>query len=93
MTSYEFEVAAKNAVIQIVKEKYGEKYDIRQIQMVWFAHILGFKKAILIDTGENCRVYEVTYERNKKELYVDAYEKTENVKLCEIDTTAHATEE
>ncbi len=90
MTSYEFEVAAKNAVIKIIKEKYGEDYDISQISMVWFAHILGFKKAILIDAGENLRLYEVTYNRDKNELYVDAYEKQENVKLVDIDTTVHS---
>lgn len=89
MTSYEFEVAAKNAVIKIIKEKYGEDYDISQISMVWFAHILGFKKAVLTDAGENLRLYEVTYNRDKNELYVDAYEKQENVKLVDIDTTVH----
>ena len=93
MSSYEFEVAAKNAVIQVAQEKFGEKYDIRQIQMVWFAHVLGFKKAILIDSGENTRIYEVTYNRSKKELYVDAYEKRENVKFTDIDTEAHVAEE
>ena len=89
MTSYEFEVAAKNAVIKVVKAKYGEEYDITGIQMVWFAHVLGNKKAVLIDMGENLRLYEVTYNCCKNELYVDAYEKEENVKLVDIDTTVH----
>lgn len=92
MTSYEFEVAAKNAVIKVVKKKYGEEYDITGIQMVWFAHILGCKKAILIDMGENLRLYEVTYNCYKNELYLDAYEKEENVKLVDIDTTVHVKE-
>ena len=48
MTSYEFEVAAKNAVIRLTKEKYGFEFDITQVQIVWFAHVLGNKKAILI---------------------------------------------
>lgn len=89
MTSYEFEVAAKNAVIKIIRETYGEEYDISYIQMVWFAHILGYKKAILIDLGENLRIYEVTYDRDKNQLYVDAYEKETNVMLADIDTVAH----
>lgn len=89
MTSYEFEVAAKNAVIKIVRETYGEEYDISYIQMVWFAHILGYKKAILIDLGENLRIYEVTYDRDKHQLYVDAYEKETNVMLADIDTEVH----
>ena len=89
MTSYEFEVAAKNAVIEVVRDKYGEEYDIRYIQIVWFAHVLGYKKAILIDMGENLRLYEVTYNCAKNELYLDAYEKQENVKLMDIDTCVH----
>ncbi len=89
MSSYEFEVAAKNAVIKICREKFGDNYDITGIQMVWFAHILGFKKAILIDNGENLRIYEVTYNRDKNELYVDAYDKLTNVRLVEIDTVVH----
>ena len=85
MTSYEFEVAAKNAVIAVVQEKYGERYDIAQIQMVWFAHILGYKKAILIDNSRNLRIYEVTYNSAKNELYVDAYQKEVNVRICGDD--------
>lgn len=85
MTSYEFEVAAKTAVIKVVKEKYGEEYDIAGIQMVWFTHVLGNKKAILIDLGTNARLYEVTYNYEKDELYVDCYQKTENVKLGSDD--------
>ena len=92
MTSYEFEVAAKNAVIKAVKEIYGDEYDISDIQMVWFAHVLGNKKAIMIDMGENLRLYEVTYNCVKNELYLDAYEKQENVKLVDIDTTVHVKE-
>ena len=89
MTSYEFEVAAKNAVIKVVQSKYGEEYDITGIQMVWFAHILGYKKAILIDAGDNLRMYEVTYNRDRQELYVDAYQKRENVVFTDIDTEVH----
>lgn len=92
MTSYEFEVAAKNAVIRVVRKKYGEDYDISDIQLVWFAHVLGNKKAVLIDMGENLRLYEVTYNCNANELYLDAYEKEENVKLVKIDTTVHEKE-
>ena len=89
MTSYEFEVAAKNAVIKVLKDDYNEEYNITQIQMVWFAHILGYKKAILIDLGNNLRIYEVTYNLAKNEMYVDAYHKKYNVKVTDIDTEAH----
>lgn len=78
MTSYEFEVAAKNAVIKCIKEHHNERYAIEDINMVWFAHVLGNKKAILIDNGKNDRLYEVTYNVIRDELYVDEYGKLNN---------------
>lgn len=88
MTSYEFEVAAKNAVIDTCREQFGEDYDITGIQFVWFAHIMGYKKAILIDRGENQRMYEVTLDITKSRLYVDTYRKLSNVVVNwgDIDT-------
>ena len=78
LTSYEFEVASKNAVIKCIKEHHGEQYTIEDINMVWFAHVLGNKKAILIDNGKNDRLYEVTYNAAQDELYVDEYGKLNN---------------
>jgi hypothetical protein len=91
MSSYEFEVAAKNAVIETCRERYGEEYTIKDIQMVWFCHILGFKKAILINNGPNLQIFEVTYNRDKNEMYVDSYSKNSNDVLfqAEIDMTVH----
>lgn len=40
MTSYEFEKADKNAVIKVL----GEDIKISQLEFVWFAHELGYKK-------------------------------------------------
>ena len=78
MSTYEFEKVAKIAVIDVIHQKYGETYVIEEINVVWMVHLLGYKKAILIDGGENQRVYEVTYNRDKEEMYVDAYEKASN---------------
>ena len=83
MTSYDFEKTAKDLVIRFAKEEYGEEYGIEDINMVWFAHVLGNKKAILIDSGnrDNHRIYEVTYNFNTSEMYADAYEKKFNFKV------------
>ena len=91
MSSYEFEVAAKNAVAEACLKYYSEEYGIKDIQMVWFAHILGFKKAILINNGQNLRIFEVTYNRDKDEMYVDTYSKSSNdiLRQADIDTIAH----
>lgn len=91
MNSYDYCVAAKNAIIKVAKEKYGEDYTIEDIQVVWMVHLLGFKKGIYIDNGQNQRIYEVTYNRDKNEMYVDAYEKQSNTVIFDyqIDTVAH----
>lgn len=78
MTSYEFEVAAKNAVI---KRNFdcNEYYKIQDISIVWHAYIIGYQKAILIDNGINNRLYEVTYNPERDEMYLDEYNKAENM--------------
>lgn len=78
MTSYEFEVAAKNAVI---KRNFdcNEFYTIEDISIVWHSYILGYQKAILIDNGYNNRLYEVTYNPDRDEMYLDEYQKSENM--------------
>ena len=81
MTSYEFEVAAKNAVIRVVEEKYGEKYTIPQIHIVFFAHVLGNKKATLNDSGGSSRYYDVTLDLKNNALYVDVYEKVHKARI------------
>ena len=93
MNSYLFEVAAKNAVIKTVKENHSESFTVDQIHMVWFAHLMGFKKGIFIDAGkvagENNQIYEVTYDRDKKALYVDEYDKVNNTVITKMDFEVH----
>ena len=78
MGTYDFEIAAKNALRKAIKERYGEEYKISEISVVWMAHLLGNKKAIFIDRGRNLRLYEVTYNVDRDEMYVDMYEKRFN---------------
>ena len=91
MTSYEFEVAAKNALIRLIQERYGETYGIHELHFTSFSHTLGNKKATLIDCGNNARYYEVTYDLDKHAMYVDMYEKAHNVRIPgeELDFTVH----
>lgn len=78
MYTYEFEVAAKNAVIDLIREQHEEEFEISDISVVYMVHVLGNKKCILIDNGENNRLYEVTYNAEKNEIYVDEYDKVVN---------------
>lgn len=71
MTSYEFEKVAKNAVIQTL----GENISINELDLVWFAHELGYKKCTIWGEPLGKRYAEVTYNRDKDELYVDVYRK------------------
>ena len=71
MTSYEFEKAAKNAVIQTLSENIS----IDQLDLVWFAHELGYKKCTIWGQPMGNRYAEVTYNRDKDEMYVDIYQK------------------
>ena len=75
MNSSLFESMAKAAVAALCAKAFDESYEDDDIQLVWFAHTLGDKKAILIDGGKNSRIYEVTYNKARDEMYVDCYEK------------------
>lgn len=91
MTSYEFEKVAKNAVIKVMKEKHGIDLTIEELEFVWFAHLLGFKKCTLYAQRLGNYYPEVTYNRDKDELYVDIYLKQSNTKMTqdELDFDAH----
>lgn len=81
MTTYEFERAAKRLVIHETQYEYDEDYKIEDISVVWMVHLLGSKKCILIDNGQNMRMYEVTYNAGKNEMYLDVYYKHSNMRV------------
>lgn len=81
MNSYEFEVICKNELIKELHEKYNENYKIEEFHLVWFSKTLQNYKCCICDLRSNNRYYECTYNGNKKELYVDIYEKKYNTKV------------
>lgn len=85
MQSYEFEVICKNELIKELKEKYNEDYTIEELHLVWFSKALQNFKCVIIDLKENQRYYECTYNGDKKQLYVDIYEKKHNTLVEEQD--------
>lgn len=85
MTSYEFEKVAKNAVVLVLKREHGIETSLPNLQIVWFTHCLGYKKCCLYSPEIGNKYAEVTYNRDKEELYVDIYEKTMNVKFHKED--------
>lgn len=81
MTSYEFEKAAKNAVIKVMGEKVGLDVKFKNLELVWFAHELGYKKCTLYAPDMGNYYAEVTYNWGKDEMYVDVYLKKSNTKI------------
>jgi hypothetical protein len=55
-----------------------EYYDVR---LVWFCKTLQNWKALLITSLPDDTYYEVTYNGDKKEMYIDVYKKTENLRI------------
>lgn len=80
MTDREFILKAKASAFHAYAEEFPNiTIDSDKFQVVWMCHILGFKKCLIAYvSGEDCHYTEVTYNRDKNELYVDLYEKVSN---------------
>ena len=85
MTSYQFEVAAKNAIIDIFREEKDTEISISEIDLVWFSHVLGAKKCLIWGPKMQNYYAEVTYNVNKHEMYIDIYDKESNRAIPEED--------
>lgn len=74
-------------VKQIVIDYYNEHVEITdnkklkesEVFIVWFSKTLQNWKALISTTISDGMYYEVTYNGDKKETYLDAYKKWENV--------------
>lgn len=53
------------------------------VYIVWSCYILGNYKLLLSSTLHDGMYYEVTYNANKHEYYLDAYKKFENKCIVE----------
>jgi len=60
------------------KSKYRE-ITIDDIFIVWMCKTLQNNKALLSTTLYDGMYYEITYNGDKREAYVDAYEKRDNI--------------
>lgn len=87
MNSYEFEIAAKNAVIELCKKNFNETYDILGIELIHLSTVGTNKKCALMDKGSHQRIYIVTL--NNGEFIVEIYTKQEIQAIQEPDTDSH----
>jgi hypothetical protein len=51
------------------------------VYIVWFCFTLGNYKALVSTSLPDGRYYEVTYNANKGEMYIDTYVKVDNVQI------------
>jgi hypothetical protein len=71
----------KKAIANYVNEhfdKTGVKIKTENVYAVWYCKTLQNWKALLSTTLPNRRYYEVTYNGDKGEAYLDIYQKWEN---------------
>ncbi|MFY4503547.1 DUF6275 family protein [Ligilactobacillus ruminis] len=75
----------KNEVVKYTND-HLDKTDGKQISsddvyVVWLTKVLRNNKALLSTTLFDGMYYELTYNGNKNELYIDAYKRFENKEL------------
>ena len=79
-----------NKFVQLVKKVVSDHHNASNdpgysqiteddVYIVWSCKTLQNNKALASATGRNVMYYELTYNGDKDELYVDAYVKKENV--------------
>ena len=79
----DFQEKAKQLVVNYFNSRV-DKTDNKQISIddvyvVWFCKTLQNWKALLSTNVSDGMYYEITYNGDKKETYIDAYKKWENV--------------
>ncbi len=86
--SYKFEVICKNIIIDYfnnnVEKTDNKKIGIKDVYVVWMCKTLKNSKALLSTNVSDGMYYEITYNGEKDEIYLDAYKKWEN-KLIKSD--------
>ena len=83
-----YQKTAKEIVLNYAN-KHLDKTDNVQVTsddvyIVWFCKVLQNWKALVSTTLPDGMYYEVTYNGDKKEVYLDAYKKFENQEIDEI---------
>lgn len=85
MTNREFIKLAEEKVAHYTFDVLGCKQTAIEIYTVWQVKVLQNYKALLAtDVEDDQHYYEATYNGDKKQLYLDVYNKQEN-KCFEVD--------
>nr|DAG91749.1 MAG TPA: hypothetical protein [Crassvirales sp.] len=68
-------------VFKLIYDYLNDRYrntDINDMFIVWSCYILGNRK-YLVGLKNSSNYFEVTYNMNKKEWYIDEYNKVNNI--------------
>lgn len=79
MNESNFTKICKELIIKWYNKNNVVKLNESEIYVVWLVKVLQNNKALLSTTIPDSMYYEVTYNGDKKEFYLDAYKKVENV--------------
>lgn len=87
-----FQVRARKLVYDYVVDHFDKSdpppvFERDDVYVVWFAYTLGNWKALVSTTLPDGMYYEVTYNSEKNETYLDAYKKVQNVKYDNFEHT------
>lgn len=70
-------------VIELMKDYYKKELNIdlkdEDIYVVWMTKVLQNNKALASTTVQDKKYFEITYNGDKKETYIDCYIKEKNI--------------
>ena len=76
---------ARRLVMEYFNERVEKtdnvKLSMDDVYIVWFSKTLQNWKALVSTTVSDGMYYEITYNGDKKETYIDAYKKWDNVRV------------
>ena len=83
-TSEEFLKEAKQIIFNKVKNKnkvfsHSNVDDV--VYVVWYCWILENQKCLISTTIPDGKYYEITYNKERQEMYIDTYVRSENFKV------------